>query len=114
MAIFREHQEIRDTIVRLQEILRAAILADDMAEVRKLSGDAHGLAENLKVAMQRVPERNHLVHAADNAVHMAILSAQKVGLGTDVADSRPWLLDFKTNIDYADAYLTAALGLEEE
>jgi hypothetical protein len=53
-----------------------------------------------------------LTQAARNALVDSMNGAEKVGLAENAQDMRERLLDFKTHVDFADAYLRAAAGLD--
>jgi hypothetical protein len=53
------------------------------------------------------------VQAAVDALQRAITRAQGALLGSDVLSVRSRLLEFKTQVDFADAFLRAAIGQGE-
>jgi hypothetical protein len=54
----------------------------------------------------------NLLKAAERALSLAWDKGEKVSLGTNVSEMRARLLDVKTYVDFANAYISAALGTE--
>jgi hypothetical protein len=122
MQTFRDLEDFQRRMNDLLSLLRSAILATDTREMGKYAGSAHGMAEDMKRDLDGLREaasegnrwQQAMAGAAGNALRDGILSAQKVGLATNVEEMRAYVLDFKTSADFAAAYLRASLGYEEE
>lgn len=115
MTMYRQYQELQDQATRMLAALRNALLADETRDATLYSGEAQSIALDIQSTLQELAGDRHEVlrRSTLTAVQNAVLEAQKVGLGTSVDTMRPYLVDFKTYADFAYAYLTAAVGLEE-
>ncbi|GAC1445256.1 MAG: hypothetical protein NVSMB52_05880 [Chloroflexota bacterium] len=123
------YRAVRDSLEKLrgaQQHLTTGILAEDTRSISTESsvamaivdGTISGLREELNhpdegesTGDTRVNHQS--VQAAVAALNRAWNSAEKVGLGANVHDMRGHLLDFKTHVDYAAAYLLISVGNEE-
>lgn len=106
----------------LQGHLRAALLANNTRDaarhaeaVQAASAVAHRQLEDA-LAQAGGPldgegrkGHSNLLRAAVRAMNDAIERGERVALGSNIDEMRSRLIDVKTEIDYADAYLRAAL-----
>lgn len=124
--MYREIQHVRDTMTDLQIHVRSALLGEDTRDMTTEADTAQAMADQLLNKLNdtlRNPtkrefgepriERN-FVQAAAYALNNAVTSAQGTGIATNVQEMRSRLVDFKTHVDFAEAYLRAALGVGEE
>lgn len=122
MTSYRTVQDIRDRMVPLQQALNSACLANSTEEIGTYATTAMALVDEILRALRtarlgqdagRVDQHDqNLLQAAERALTQAWESAEKVSLGASVNDMRARALDFKTLADFADAYVSAALGTE--
>lgn len=116
--MYREVQRIRDDIEGVQRSVRAGILAGSTRDIRGFTGEAMAQIDSLLFALKNLPagESNSiepaLVRAAQRALDQAWTRSERVGLGNTVAEMREALVDCKTFVDYAEAYVAASLGVE--
>ncbi|MBV9282436.1 MAG: hypothetical protein JOZ41_20345 [Chloroflexi bacterium] len=117
----RELQHVRDSLDLIHRPLNAAILAESTRDVTAYLGRAQAASDQALLELNNALSRSgsnigrterSLVQAAANALTQAFGGAEKVFLGANVSEMRQRLLDFKTQVDFADAYLRAALGVE--
>lgn len=121
--MYREVQRARDDIAGVQERLQAAILAEDTRAMTQYGTQAQAAAdgllraledaENNQSAIENVGEgrvERGFVEAAAARLGKAVVDSQRIAMGTNVSEIREALIGIKTHIDYADAYLHAALG----
>jgi hypothetical protein len=124
------YRQVREAQRRIEEVrrhLHAAILANDTRDMTREAGAAQSTAVEIdrtledQVQLSRRPTwgeasnrdlTSSLVDAARASLDSGITCAQRVALGQDVAQLRQGLLDCTTYVDFADAYLQAALGDE--
>lgn len=125
--IYRETQSARDRMEDLQGKLREAILAERTRDILAFSGEAQTIADQLTRSLENALKEGGsgggssygrrveqgFVHLAARALSMAVVDGEKVALGQDALGMRNRLFDFKTHVDFADAYLHAALGADE-
>lgn len=117
MTMFRQYQDLQAQAVQIMDLLRQAILATSTPDMVRLSGEAQAIALTIQseLSQMSLPSRHaDIIRAAATDVENAIAQAEKVALGTSVDTTRPYLLDFKTYTDFTYAYLTVAMGLEEQ
>jgi hypothetical protein len=109
----------------VQSHLRQALLSTTTRDMTEHSDQAQAAAD---LAMQQLdgvvgndedampsafgePKvERRFVDAAVNALSIAVTEAEKVALAADVDGMRARLVDFKTRVDFADAFLRASLG----
>lgn len=124
------YRQLREAQRRMDEVrrhLHTAILAEDTRDMAREAGVAQTTAVQIDRTLEdqlqesRSPNwgepssRNvelSLVEAARSSLDSGITCVQRVELGNNVAEVREGLLDCKTYLDFADAYLQAALGDE--
>jgi hypothetical protein len=114
------YQNVHRAVENLDRIhvpLREAILADSIEEMTERGEQAQVAADQILGAIEEGLEAHGagrvervFVQAAVNALQLALTQAQRISLATDVSGVRAALLDFKTQVDFADAYLRLALG----
>lgn len=117
------YREIRALTTQLDELfarLRAALLAEDTREIGTAATTAQAMMVELLNAVKALAASEgrqdadiRFVRAALASLEGAWESAQKVALGTSASEMREYVVDIKTNADYARAYLQAAVGAEE-
>jgi hypothetical protein len=120
---YRDIQETQQTMEALHEHLRAALLANN---TRDAIGHAGAVQEASAVVLRHIERAlgsdeggdgggrdvdSNLVRAAQTAMSRAVDNGQRVALGTNIDQMRDRLIDVKTEVDYADAYLRVALGM---
>jgi hypothetical protein len=118
MSSDRRIERVWQRMEDLQGQLRSAILAETTQEMESPAGVAHAESIDLEDQLESLPEelRNHdngrsvSLQTALVCVEHAIVSAQKIALATNVTEMRAYLLEFATHVNFADAYLQAALG----
>jgi hypothetical protein len=125
--MYRGVQHLIDRMDNIQGHLRMAILSDTTRDMTAHSGQAQTLVDTLLEEVDDVlksGETNEdassrsrriervMTQAARDTLVDSMNSAEKVGLGANVQEMRERLLDFKTHVDFADAYLRAATGLD--
>ena len=121
--MYREIQRVRDDMERVQAPLRSAILAEDTREMTRYAGDAQSAANQLLRAIEEAGKsedpvesltearvERSFVDAAAGALSKAVVDGERVAVGTNVTEMRDRLLGFKTHVDFAHAYVLAALG----
>ncbi len=115
--LYRATQAIEDRIDVLEGHLRTAILAGDTRLISQEVATAQAITvevlTHLKPALASAGEgasERAFVQAAVDCLNHAWSNAEKVGLGTSASDMRARVLDVKTSVDYAAAYLRMALG----
>jgi hypothetical protein len=126
--LYRDVQHAVDSMQRIHAPLRQAILADSTREMTERGGQAQAAADELLRQLEQALQgktsalearsdegkvERFFVQAATNALQRAMADAQRILLGTDASGVRAGLLDFKTQVDFADAYLRAAIGAVE-
>jgi phosphoribosylformylglycinamidine (FGAM) synthase-like enzyme len=124
---YRGVQHLIDRMDDIQGHLRSAILADTTRDMATHSGEAQTLVDTLlqevddvlKLGAPDLDENSQsrriervMTQAARDTLVDAMNSAEKVGLAENVQEMRERLLDFKTHVDFADAHLHAAAGLD--
>jgi hypothetical protein len=122
---YRDVQHLIDRMNDVQGHLRVAILSDTTRDMTARSGQAQTLIDTLlqevddalKVGSSGLESRERrgervMTQAARDALVDSMNGAEKVGLAENAQDMRARLLDFKTHVDFADAYLRAAAGLD--
>lgn len=122
---YRDVQHLLDRMNDVQGHLRVALLADTTRDMTAHSGQAQTLVDTLlqevddalKARDSGLESGNRrgervMTQAARDALIDSMNGAEKVGLAENVQDMRERLLDFKTHVDFADAYLRAAAGLD--
>lgn len=125
VTMYHAVQESRQAMQDLMRDLREALLASNTREVANAAtkgmADADRALRILKSGLeddrspgvgQRSADRG-LVEAAVAALNRAWTDTEKVELGRDVDEMRGVVYDIKTQADYADAYLAAAVGWED-
>ena len=124
--MYREVRDCLQTMQILQKHLEAAIIADDTRVMAPESAAAMAEVDQILAALRSGTKRADegqgcddegdadrvMVEAAIAALGDAWTTAEKVGLAGSAPEMRARLLTFKTNADYADAYLRAAVKLE--
>jgi hypothetical protein len=115
--LYRATQAVEERLDVLERHLRNAILAGDTRVISQETAAAQAITveilTRLKTAVDAAGEDDSertFVRAGVDCLNHAWNNAEKVGLGTSAADMRARLLDFKTSVDYATAYLRMALG----
>jgi len=117
------YREVRDAARRLDEAdqyLRAALLGGDTrligSEATRAQAVIVEVLDRLNSSVQDSQEHDvnpQFAQAAIAELNLAWVNAEKVGLGTSPEDMKGIVLDIKTNVDFARAYLRASLGDEE-
>jgi hypothetical protein len=117
--LYRATREVEDKLDVLERHLRAALLADDTRTISGETAAAQALTveilDRLKAALAHGDEADpdhRFVRSAVSCLSDAWNNAEKVGLGTNAAEMRARLIDFKTPADYAAAYVRLAVGSE--
>ncbi len=116
--MYREVQRIRDDIEGVQQSIRSGILADTTRDISGYAGQAMAQIDSLLFALKNLPAGDSngvepaLVRAAQRSLDLAWARSQRVGLGNTVPEMREALVDCKTFVDYAEAYVAASLGVE--
>jgi hypothetical protein len=123
--IYRDVQQAVHSMDRIHAPLRQAILADSTQEMAERGRQAQAAVDQLLGLLEEALQSNSsspeaftsegrvervFVQAAVSALQQAGTQAQRLLLGTDISSVRAGLLDFKTQADFADVYLRAALG----
>ena len=124
--MYRRLREIQLTVGALQKHLRAALLANNTRDAIGHSGAVHessaAVLRQIETALRSVdsdPEPAdrqvdaNLMRAAARSMSLAVENCERVALGSTVDEMRDRLVDVKTQIDYADAFLQASLGFDE-
>jgi hypothetical protein len=118
--MFRQLQQVRDKMDLVHQPLRNAILADSTRDMSLYLGQAQAAADETLNRLQGTvnagvaglsDEDGALLRAAERALDLALDAAGKVALGNNVREMRDRLLEFKTQVDFAEAYVCAALGV---
>jgi hypothetical protein len=118
--MYREVQRIRDDIQSVQRAVRAGILADVTRDVSGYTSEAMAQIDALINSLSHLPPGDNqgvepaLIGAAQRALNLAWARSERVGLGSSVPEMREALVDCKTYVDYAEAYVAASLGVELE
>jgi CO dehydrogenase/acetyl-CoA synthase delta subunit len=122
MAEYRTVQEIRDTMADLEQTLRDGLLADSTRVMSEKATEAMAIVDGMLQALRdgasvgggdrQDHSTENLLKAAERALTFAWNRGEKVALGTSTEDMRARILDFKTYADFANAYVSAALGTE--
>jgi hypothetical protein len=128
MEMYRRVRELQDSMHALQGALRSATLGDDTRTITTHADEAQALTDRLLRSIENVLKgrdadiaeesagvklERHFVRAAGRSLGIAWSGEERVGAAGSAADMRKALFDVKTHVDFADAYLRAALGLEE-
>jgi hypothetical protein len=124
--VYRRLREIQLMVGALQKHLRAALLANNTRDAIGHSGAVH---ESSAAVLRQIEEALHalesasesddrqvdanIIRAAERAMSLAVEDCERVALGTNVDEMRDRLINVKTQIDHADAYLRVSLGFEE-
>ena len=127
--MYREIREVQSTIDSLQTHLRDALISTSTRDMVEHNGRAQVSAVAAKEVLDRLLSGRgvdgetafgeprieaRFVEAADRSLGRAITEAESLALGVDVDSMRARVVDFKTQADYADAYLRAAVGIDSE
>lgn len=118
--MYREVQRIRDDIQRVQQAVTLGILADSTREIGGHTGEAMAQIDALIDSLNHLPDSDSegvepaLVQAAQRALSLAWTNSERVALGSSVPEMRQALVECKTFVDYAEAYIAASLGVELE
>lgn len=116
--MYREVQRIRDDIGSAQRAVRAGILAETTRDISGFAGEAMAQIDALLFTLRNLPSGDsggvepELIGAAQRNLNLAWAQSQRVGLGSTVPEMREALVDCKTFVDYAEAYVAASLGAE--
>jgi hypothetical protein len=120
MTTYRTVQGIRNNMVNLQQALRSAFLADSTNEMGRHATEAMAIVDEMLRTLRTDESGSDagegdqadqtLLQSAERALTQAWDRAEKVTLATSLPEMRERLLDFKTLADFADAYVSAALG----
>jgi hypothetical protein len=110
----RQIEAIAPTVESLHEHLRAALLANTTRDAVGHAGAAQEAALVILRSLEKAGEgesrdRGRLLDNARLAMNTAIENSERIALATNIDEMRGRLLDVKTQIDYADAYLRAWL-----
>ena len=121
--MYREMQRVRDEMETVQAPLRSAILAEDTREITRYLGEAQAAANQLLRAIEEAGQSQQpvesfgearversFVDAAAGALSKAVVDGERVAAGSTVSEMRDRLLGFKTHVDFAHAYVLAAIG----
>lgn len=121
--MYRQVQQARDNMVNVERAVRAGILAENTREMSGYGTEGmamvdqmlHTLREGLTAHDPGEPEVNrNLVEATIRALTLAWSASEKMATGTSVTEMRSALLDVKSYVDFAAAYIATALGTEFE
>jgi hypothetical protein len=125
--VYRKVREIQLTVGTLQKHVRVALLATNTRDaIQHLGAVQQTSAAVLRQLEDALRERGSdaesrdrnvqagVVQAAGRSMSLAVENCQRVALGTNIDEMRERLVDVKTQIDYADAYLRVSLGTEEQ
>jgi hypothetical protein len=118
--MYREVQRIRDDIQRVQQGVTSGILADSTRDMSGYTGEAMAQIDALISSLNHLPGGDTqgvepaLIQAAQRALTLAWTNAERVGVGNTVPEMRRALVECKTYVDYAEAYVAASLGVELE
>ena len=115
-------QETQQTMEALHDHLRAALLSQNTRDAIGHSGAVQEASavvlRQLDQALSHARDRDAgpsgihrtVVQAAQRAMSQAIENGERVAIGSNIDEMRDRLIDVKTQIDYADAYLRIATG----
>jgi hypothetical protein len=117
--LYRVTRQLEDRLDVLENHLRAALLADDTRTISAETAAAQAITvevlDRLKAVVSAAGEDapdHHYIQSAINCLTHAWSNAEKVGLGSSVREMRERVIDFKTPVDYASAYLQIEIGYE--
>ncbi|HZU11382.1 MAG TPA: hypothetical protein VFB58_00955 [Chloroflexota bacterium] len=119
--MYRQVQHVRNTLGQLDSVLREAILADDLPAMVRLGTDGMAMIDQVIQALRRgagehdpgEPRVNQsMVDAAQRQLSLAWNRIEALALASDARGARAALLDSKTSVDLAAAYVAGALGEE--
>jgi CO dehydrogenase/acetyl-CoA synthase delta subunit len=120
--MYRTAQGIRENMVDLEQTLRQGLLSGTTQDISDSATRAMALVDGMLQALRSGFEvgggdrqdhsTQNLLKAAERALTLAWDRGEKVSLGTSANEMRERLLDFKTYADFANAYVSAALGTE--
>ncbi|MGH2442395.1 MAG: hypothetical protein ACRDFX_04445 [Chloroflexota bacterium] len=118
--MYREIRAMSPDLDAIDGHLRAALKAADTRETGTESTAAQailtGILDQLKELSRHEQESDvdaRFVQAAIASLNSAWSRAQKVAMGAGANQMRDTVIDFKTDFDFARAYLRAAIGSEE-
>jgi hypothetical protein len=123
--VYRDLQDTQLTMEALHAHLRAALLANNTRDAIGHAGAAQEAAavvlRKLEQALRSSDNRGSalrdanpdMLRAAHSSMSIAVEAGERVALGTNIDQMRDRLIDFKTQVDYADAYLRVSLGAEQ-
>lgn len=126
MMIYRQLQELSQQMDRLLECVRSGILADTTSEMSTFAGEARTLADQMIQALDNALSATDSEDPIDGsaerlyasatraALDDAVNTGEMVDLGASAPEMRERLVDLKTNVDFAAAYLRVALGIGVE
>jgi hypothetical protein len=127
--MYREVRRVQSIVEELQTHIRDALLATTTRDMVERSGSAQVSAAAAQEELERLLKGqeggdlnsfgeprvdSHFVDLANRSLSIAIVEAERVGLGVDVDSMRAQLIPFKTRSDFADAYLRAAIGADTD
>jgi hypothetical protein len=127
--MYREVRRVQSIVEELQTHIRDALLATTTRDMVERSGSAQVSAAAAQEELERLLKGqeggdlnsfgeprvdSHFVDLANRSLSIAIVEAERVGLGVDVDSMRAQLIPFKTRSDFADAYLRAAVGADTD
>lgn len=122
--MYRRIQDTQNTMEALHEHMRAALLSQN---TRDAIGHAGAVQEASAMVLHQLENSQKegstgafggrdidpaIVRSAIRAMNLAIENSERVALGSNIDEMRDRLIDVKTQIDYADAYLRVAIGHE--
>jgi len=119
--MYREVQHIRDNVAGVQREVNAGILAESTRDITAHTSQAMALIDGLIQSLNNLNRSGNnegvepqLVDATGRALNRAWVQAERVAIGSSVAEMRQALVDCKTFVDYAEAFVSASLGVELE
>lgn len=121
--MYRQVQQVRDNLAPLERTVREAILADTVEDMTRLGTDAMAMVDQmlftLKGGQQDHPMGEprvdpNLVDAGQRQLNEAWSRAESLALAKNPTQVRGILVDVKTAVDLAAAYIAQALGTELE
>jgi hypothetical protein len=111
----REIQAVQEIMQTLQEHLRSALLANSTRDAVGHASAAQQASVDIAARLENQTSGhdesgNRLLEAAQLALNHAIENGERVALASNIDEMRARVIDLKTQVDYADAYLRAWSG----
>lgn len=118
--MYREVQRIRDEIQSVRHAIDEGILSDSTRDMGHRVSEAMAQIDALLYSLGHLPTDDNqgiepaLIQATQRALSLAWANSERVAVGSTVPEMRQALLQCKTFVDYAEAYVAASLGVELE